>query len=414
MKHTLATLFMLAALVVAGCRDWYPPVDPRDPVDPPPTYSLTGTRWCLQVIESNGTGEVVDPKLGIFLNFVDGASFKGFGGCNNMGGSYVAAGNQLTITDLYSTDMACGDAGRYEAEFSAALMAAKTYTINGAELRINCGGVPGTTTRGTVLVFTACDNIPVDPPVRLPFERTRWCLQKISLDDGATSTVVDPSYGAYVEFDGSGQVTGFGSCNGFGGDYQIKPNQGLYVGNLVGTKIWCGDGKGEVENQYMALLGSAMSYEVTGDQLIIYTASLLNSRPTQGQLVFQACSVDPNPGNCQVDVMEGKDFDLPYGCTAVMASAANPSAVKVQIVDVKDSRCPFGATCIREGSVAVTLTASTPNTTSTVTLELGENGIAEREVDGFRYTLVQVRPYLPVGQTAELKDYIAVLHIVRI
>jgi heat shock protein HslJ len=104
---------------------------------------LEETRWGL-ISYQNADGDTVDALTGheVTLEFEDGR-VAGNGGCNNFFGTYTVDGNQLTISALGSTMMAClpEEVMQQEAQVLALLSTAATYEIvDGQLLILNTNG----------------------------------------------------------------------------------------------------------------------------------------------------------------------------------------------------------------------------------------------------------------------------------
>ncbi len=81
-----------------------------------------------------------------------------------------------------------------------------------------------------------------------------------------------PDTNVTLTFDHQGQAGGNAGCNTFGGSYEAKQGQ-LTFGQLVSTLMACtGNAVMQQEQAYLAALGKAASYEISGDQLVITTA----------------------------------------------------------------------------------------------------------------------------------------------
>lgn len=184
MTHKLSIIIFAAlALVAGGCRDWFPPLDPTDPtdpVDPPPlTTEFRNVRWCLESFEEKNAVTPVDPNLDIHVIFDDNNQVSGFGGCNGFGGEYKASNNaELRISDIWSTDMYCDAAGRYENLFFDALIKAESYTVSGDGLHFRISY-----DNGNILNFRSCGTgdpgDPTDPvdslnEVKIPYGGTAY------------------------------------------------------------------------------------------------------------------------------------------------------------------------------------------------------------------------------------------------
>ena len=71
------------------------------------------------------------------------------------------------------------------------------------------------------------------------------------------------------EFDNEGNIAGDGSCNRFGGACKIEGNK-IEVGPLRSTRRACEPEIMQQEHKFLALLGSATTWEIdAGDVLVI-------------------------------------------------------------------------------------------------------------------------------------------------
>lgn len=78
----------------------------------------------------------------ITIHFQEG-KVKGHGGCNGYGGNYLAAGDQLSVSEIFSTKMFCQEASNYENAFFQTLQSARSFKISGNQLEIDCGDMGG-------------------------------------------------------------------------------------------------------------------------------------------------------------------------------------------------------------------------------------------------------------------------------
>jgi heat shock protein HslJ len=105
----------------------------------PGVTGLTGSSW--QVIGvNNGSGAVTTSALteALTATFGEDGAFTGFGGCNNLSGSYSMSGpDGVSIGPLMSTKMSCGaEIDQLEVQYAAALEAAATYELAGDTLTL--------------------------------------------------------------------------------------------------------------------------------------------------------------------------------------------------------------------------------------------------------------------------------------
>jgi len=108
------------------------------------TYSagltdLEGTAW-KAIGMNNGRGGVETNALTESLTATFGAAgaFTGFGGCNQLGGTYETSGTDgLTITVIDKTTIGCSaDILELESQYYAALGQVATYSISGDQLNL--------------------------------------------------------------------------------------------------------------------------------------------------------------------------------------------------------------------------------------------------------------------------------------
>lgn len=99
---------------------------------------LVGTQWQLVSYGPTDAPTAVISGSAVTLNFTNETQLAGNGGCNGYGGSYQVDGNQITISDVISTMMACLANGVTEQEqaYFAALQSASSYTISGDTLTL--------------------------------------------------------------------------------------------------------------------------------------------------------------------------------------------------------------------------------------------------------------------------------------
>ena len=77
-----------------------------------------------------------------------------------------------------------------------------------------------------------------------------------------------------IDFRENNKVTGRSSCIAFGGDYSIRENNSISMHHLEHTFIYFGDNIIRYWNdKYLSGLENAVSYEITGNRLIINTDS---------------------------------------------------------------------------------------------------------------------------------------------
>ena len=96
--------------------------------------SLDGTSWELYAFRKSSPIEGT-----VFTARFEKGQISGSGGCNHFGGSYEVDNNRLTISELYSTEMACLEPEglmEQEAYLLDFLGSAQTYSIEAGRLFI--------------------------------------------------------------------------------------------------------------------------------------------------------------------------------------------------------------------------------------------------------------------------------------
>jgi heat shock protein HslJ len=122
------------ALVLAGCRP------------PPDTTALVGRYRVTAIYDTTSTPVPVLPGTVITLELSAGGKLSGRA-CNTYGGSWAlgTGRNPLTVTNLYSTDMACsepeGVMGQ-ETRYLQNLGDVRNWTRRGATLTLLSSGEP--------------------------------------------------------------------------------------------------------------------------------------------------------------------------------------------------------------------------------------------------------------------------------
>lgn len=105
--------------------------------------SLASTRWRLVSYGQPGSETPIMEGTEVNLQFEDDNQSGGFGGCNTFGAQYeVSDGNQLSVTNIVSTLMACNDEGLMDQEtrYLDALQSAESFELTGDSLMIRYGG----------------------------------------------------------------------------------------------------------------------------------------------------------------------------------------------------------------------------------------------------------------------------------
>jgi heat shock protein HslJ len=223
---------------------------------------LSGTSW--QVINyNNGKQAVVSLLNGseISLNFGTDGRLSGNSGCNTYNGGFEANSNALKVGPLVSTQKACDQpAGVMEQEqqYLAALQNSATYEIAGDTLTIRDAS-------GAMQVVAK-----VHTPTGLP--GTAW---EVIMHNNGKQAVVGLATGTEINltFGTDGSVGGNSGCNTYSGGYETSGDQ-LKIGPLASTRMLCERPAGvmDQEQQYLAALQNAATYDISGSTLTIRDA----------------------------------------------------------------------------------------------------------------------------------------------
>jgi heat shock protein HslJ len=276
MKSLIISAFIgvvVLAMLIAGCTmpelPGQPPVttEGTPPVTPVPLEGtpLTGTGWTLiSGLSGAGTWNVL-PGTVITASFGEDGQVSGSAGCNNYFASYQSRLNSLTVGTAATTRMTCENpAGimNQETLYLSNLEGAATYVMEGDLLMVY------DTTGKTLLTYRK--GLP--EPTPLPFEGTAWSLDWYKAADGTmTSVLATTTVTALFE---NGNLTGSAGCNSYVGSYTLEGVNGIAIGPLGSTLMFCGEsGVMEQETTYLTLLQSAVSYDVSGAELILSDAT---------------------------------------------------------------------------------------------------------------------------------------------
>jgi heat shock protein HslJ len=225
----------------------------RKMVFAPGETPLVDTVWVLQSMGAPNNPTRVESGMIITAIFTQDGNLNGTSGCNNYVAGYTLQDNRITIEQPVSTLRACTQGMEQEAEYLKALMSAETYQIKGASLAITYDNGAG------VLVYTSRS---------LPLENTLWTLVVMNGEPNniglvPTTVLFDPEAGP-----GQGFVGGVAMCNNYSGGYTVEEDM-LTVTELSSTRIRCPETVMQAETTYLELLGTAQTYQVFGQTLII-------------------------------------------------------------------------------------------------------------------------------------------------
>lgn len=99
---------------------------------------LEGMVWQVTDFTGGTQPQHVPDSITISIKFEAG-KIDGHGGCNHVGGTYNASGNNLNVSGLFSTKMYCDPGSKWESRFLERFEKSKSYVITGETMEINCG-----------------------------------------------------------------------------------------------------------------------------------------------------------------------------------------------------------------------------------------------------------------------------------
>jgi heat shock protein HslJ len=99
-----------------------------------------------------------------------------------------------------------------------------------------------------------------------PLKNTSWVLSSMYVNQ-----VPVPDTTITLAFGAEGDLSGDASCNTYNGSYTVNGNL-FSVGPLATTRKSCGEDVDAQEQAYLTALQSAATFEISGNQLIIYDA----------------------------------------------------------------------------------------------------------------------------------------------
>ncbi len=212
---------------------------------------LLTSKW--QIIEISGVqikGKVNDRTP--YLNFSkEDKHYSIITGCNTLNGTYDLSGNKLNFNNGISTMMFCNDMS-VEDGFKSILTTIKSYEIIGELLNLKGD-------KGTLVVLKKMKSS--EGSISL---KGSWELSFI-----AGSTVdfkqLFPDQKPSLILSDDGKVSGNSSCNTYNTTYTISENNSLQFGNIMSTKMMCGNIQGE--QLYLSTLSKVNKYSCNGKTL---------------------------------------------------------------------------------------------------------------------------------------------------
>lgn len=218
---------------------------------PTQTYKLD---WYLN---AQGEKTSVLPETEITLAFMDGR-VAGNSGCNQYGGGVEVTGNQIKVSGMFSTMMACAEpVMQQEQAYLAALGAAASFEIT--ETGLTVSDASGT----VVLSFSTLQ------PASLV--ETQWNLTMYNNGKQALVSLVNGT-SITANFGQDGNLSGSAGCNNYTAGYEVNGEQ-MSIGPAASTQKFCGEeGVMEQEAAYLMALEKVVRFQIEGEQLTLFDA----------------------------------------------------------------------------------------------------------------------------------------------
>jgi heat shock protein HslJ len=214
---------------------------------------LEDTVWVLQSLGDPANPTAVESGTVVTAIFSSEGTVSGSSGCNTYVAGYLAKDGLMEVEQPISTMMMCTRGMEQETAYLAALTAAESYQISGAKLEIQYDGGKG------VLTYTSRN---------LTLENTLWTLAMVNGEPNTTGLVPTTALFDPGSEPGQGAVGGVAMCNNYRGDYTVD-GDALAISAIATTLISCPEAVMQAETAYLELLGTAQTYQVMGQTLII-------------------------------------------------------------------------------------------------------------------------------------------------
>jgi heat shock protein HslJ len=262
LKHpVVARVSLPDGRFLAGCCRITSPRAPAPPASgtapDPAAATLEGPVWRLVQLRGHDALTNAESPNAVTVRF-EGGRLQGFGGCNQLVGSYSIDRDRVTVGQLAGTMMACPQPEMaVETALKDALAGALRFRV--VEGRLTLASDSDADPR---LVFEAA------PPARL--EGITW---EVTGFNNGRHAVVGPLTGTSltVSFQ-DGSVVGHSGCNSFRASYTREGNR-LSVGATAATRKACAaKGVMEQEREFLAALESTTTWALDRSLLDLHRA----------------------------------------------------------------------------------------------------------------------------------------------
>jgi heat shock protein HslJ len=238
---------VLVLVAMAACGQNSPAGDRTQGLDS--SWELregTGPDGPVPLVDGHPITLTVDTDMG---------TVSGRAACNSYGGDVTLAGDRITITELFATEMACMPEPVMASEqaYLATLPRADTVVIEGDRLELSGTGVE--------LLF---DRMP--EPEDRPLVGTQWELDTL-IDGEAATNVPGTERDVTLELRDDGGFQAFTGCNTIDGQYTDRGDR-LDLVPLAITDVACPDLKW-LQDHVVAVLTGEVHAEIRGNRLTL-------------------------------------------------------------------------------------------------------------------------------------------------
>jgi heat shock protein HslJ len=271
---------VILALLGAGCTtqpQTVPTTTPSTTLPPTTTTqpSIFGT-WSLVSTYSGGKAVSALSGTTITASFADAGTVSGSAGCNNYVATCQVAGKNIAIGKPAKGATTCGSpTGVMDQEtvYLSNLQSASTYAIESDALTLY-------DLKGNILVTYQKSGTIMSP---LPISGIPWNLDYYWQSSESNVPVLQNTEVTAL-FGAIGTINGTAGCNSYNGGYTTSGTNGISIGPLATTLMYCGEpGVMDQETAYLTLLRTVSTYEVTGE-------GILNLKDSNGTAILQYSS----------------------------------------------------------------------------------------------------------------------------
>ncbi len=232
--HRISNLLLVLPLIltVSACDT---ELDPANNPEALLINQLVDRNFIAQKVEQGGVPHELVPGTELTLGFYPDQWIGATAGCNSAGAEYRIEDGKLTIIELCSTEMGCGQELHQQDDwYFGILSSAPTLTLDGNTLILDNGSVH----------IQYLDEKVVSPDLALV--GPKWVVDTII--DGDSALNADWPDPATLEFGDDSKAKVFDGCNGGEVNYELDGTE-LIFGSLILTDMACLD---EATNQLEA------------------------------------------------------------------------------------------------------------------------------------------------------------------